>query len=661
VNDTPAGSGGGNYPILQGTLALPDGFPIYFYNDSFSITRRPATVTAGDASKVFGTSDPVIGVSASNFLPADEALLVLSVSRVAGENAGTYSTIPAVSLNPSAVDDVLRSYQVGYAFGKFTITKAPVTVSAVAAGIIYGSADPAFRFTYSPLPGGMVVGDIDASPVCGVSAPHVNAGSYPIACSGAADNNLTFVYNTEPFTVAPKTVTLAINSKSRAYGVANPALDAVASGVLAGDTLNYTLSTTANALSPIGSYPITAALGSNPNYVVQVTGGTLNISLGAVTITANPKTKVYGNANPALDAVIAGLAPGDTLQYSLSTPATPTSAVGGYPITVSAGINPNYVVTVVNSTLIVTPRPIAVTANPLSMTYGGPEPALSYAFAGGPLVGTDTFTGGLSRAPGTGASSYPISRGTLALNANYTLSFTGANLTISPKAATVTAGNAQKVVDQLDPVLTVTGSGFLTTDVITLTVTRAAGEAAGTYLITPLATGTAVGNYIIAYTSGMFTIISDNRPPVCGKAYGGEIWPPNHKRFYVAPVRGVLDPEGGAVTILVTGIWQDEQIDSTGDGQFSPDGNGIGTSTAWVRAERNGHQNKAAGNGRVYEILFTATDNRGAQCTGSVLYGVPHDQGQRPEAIDSGMRYDSTGVVPGARDKSQIHQNSPRP
>ena len=257
--------------------------------------------------------------------------------------------------------------------------------------------------------------------------------------------------------------------------------------------------------------------------------------------------------------------------------------------------------------------------------------------------------------------SYAISRGTLTLSANYAVTFTGALFTITPKAATVIAGNAQKIVGQLDPVLPVSGAGFAPGDAVVLSATRVVGEAVGTYLITPLATGTEVGNYTIAYTPGVFTIISDNRPPVCGNAYGGEIWPPNHKRFYAAPIRGVVDPEGGPVTILVTGIWQDELIDSTGDGKFSPDGNGVGTSTAWVRAERNGHGNKAPGNGRVYEILFTATDDRGAQCTGSVLYGVPHDQGQRPEAIDSGVRYDSTGVVPGARDKSQIHQNSPRP
>jgi hypothetical protein len=148
---------------------------------------------------------------------------------------------------------------------------------------------------------------------------------------------------------------------------------------------------------------------------------------------------------------------------------------------------------------------------------------------------------------------------------------------------------------------------------------------------------------------------------VCTVATGGEIWPPNHKKFYAAPINNVSDPEGGTVSILITGIWQDEPIDSTGDGKFSPDGQGVGTNKAWVRAERNGHGNKATGNGRVYEILFKATDNKGASCTGSVIYSVPHDQGNGGTAIDSGVRYDSTGVVPGARNKSQIHQNSSQP
>lgn len=156
------------------------------------------------------------------------------------------------------------------------------------------------------------------------------------------------------------------------------------------------------------------------------------------------------------------------------------------------------------------------------------------------------------------------------------------------------------------------------------------------------------------------TIVPNNAAPVCTAATGGEIWPPNHKKFYAAAISGVSDPDGNPITIIITGILQDEPTDSTGDGQFAPDGR-IESGQAWIRAERNGHGNKAAGNGRVYEIMFTATDGNGGSCTGSAFWTVPQNQGHRSSAIDDGVRYDSTGVTAGARDQNQIHQKGPKP
>ncbi len=65
----------------------------------------------------------------------------------------------------------------------------------------------------------------------------------------------------------------------------------------------------------------------------------------------------------------------------------------------------------------------------------------------------------------------------------------------------------------------------------------------------------------------------------------------------------------------------------------------IGTDTARIRAERNGN-----GNGRVYEIIFVATDSMGAQSVGSVKVCVPHDQGKGSGCSDDGQLYDATGI-----------------
>jgi hypothetical protein len=108
---------------------------------------------------------------------------------------------------------------------------------------------------------------------------------------------------------------------------------------------------------------------------------------------------------------------------------------------------------------------------------------------------------------------------------------------------------------------------------------------------------------------------------------------------------GVTDPDGDPITITITRITQDEPLNTVGDGNFEPDGAGVGTSVAQVRAERTGTP-RVPGNGRVYRIEFSASDGRGGECTGSVAVCVPHDQGNRSVCIDDGQRYNSvTGAT----------------
>jgi streptogramin lyase len=131
-----------------------------------------------------------------------------------------------------------------------------------------------------------------------------------------------------------------------------------------------------------------------------------------------------------------------------------------------------------------------------------------------------------------------------------------------------------------------------------------------------------------------------NRAPDCSGAFPSldSLWPPNHK-FVDINVLGVTDPDGDPFTINIDSIFQDEPTDTYGDGSFAPDGMGVGTDTASVRAERSGTK-KVPGNGRVYHISFTANDGVGGACMGDVQVGVPHDKKDIP--IDDGALYDST-------------------
>ncbi|MBF8297257.1 MAG: hypothetical protein HW389_3802, partial [Bacteroidetes bacterium] len=161
----------------------------------------------------------------------------------------------------------------------------------------------------------------------------------------------------------------------------------------------------------------------------------------------------------------------------------------------------------------------------------------------------------------------------------------------------------------------------------------------GTTAVTYTATDPAGNTATCSFT------VTVNRSPSCSATPSiAQLWPPNHKMVDIT-IQGVTDPDGDPVTITITKITQDEPLNTLGDGNTEPDGAGVGTSIAQVRAERSGTP-RVPGNGRVYVITYSASDGRGGTCTGSVAVCVPHDQGGRSVCIDDGQKYNSvTGAI----------------
>lgn len=136
-----------------------------------------------------------------------------------------------------------------------------------------------------------------------------------------------------------------------------------------------------------------------------------------------------------------------------------------------------------------------------------------------------------------------------------------------------------------------------------------------------------------------------NQAPDCSAAAPSQasLWPPNHQLVPIL-VLGLSDPEGDALTTTILGIHQDEDVDVLGDGNFAPDGDGVGSSIAMVRAERSGTP-KVPGDGRVYHIAFLVEDGHGGACAGEVVVGVPHDRDGTPP-VDGGPLFDSLNAQP---------------
>ena len=120
------------------------------------------------------------------------------------------------------------------------------------------------------------------------------------------------VTNAFTLTLEPAALTVIALAQTKPYGGNDPTLTYVVSGLQLSDTAATVLSgalARAAGESVAGSpYSISqGTLAANSNYTISFTGNSLTITSAALAITAQPKTKTYGAADPALTFTVSGL------------------------------------------------------------------------------------------------------------------------------------------------------------------------------------------------------------------------------------------------------------------------------------------------------------------------------------------------------------------
>ncbi len=127
-----------------------------------------------------------------------------------------------------------------------------------------------------------------------------------------------------------------------------------------------------------------------------------------------------------------------------------------------------------------------------------------------------------------------------------------------------------------------------------------------------------------------------NDPPVCTSAQPSivSLWAPNQTMVPIS-ITGITDPNNDPITITYPSVTQDEPISGLFATDLSPDA-AVSGQQILLRAERG-----PRGDGRVYEVHFTATDSQGGSCNGTVKVRVPHSK--KDTAVDSGQAYNSFG------------------
>ena len=323
--------------------------------------ENPATnKSAGGGEVTYSSSDP-------NVATVDEN------GTVTARNVGTTT----ISASAAAVDGKYTEAKATY---QLTVTARPIFLTITPVTYYYGQPGVSFTPSLRTVSGSLAEGDDYKTLKLSWSSVGTmwKAGTFDVnATSYNSNYNVTFD-GTGKLIVLPRPITVTVDAASRVYGEANPTFAAQQTGGMGfvnGETvasLGLSLSSTATATSPVGSYDVTGTA-SNGNYAVKVEGtDALTITAKAITVTVNEATRPYGEANPTFTAAapssaLVGEDAIESLGLSLSAPtATTTSDVGKYDVTGSAN-NRNYEVTIDGANkLTVTKKEL--TANDLEFT-----------------------------------------------------------------------------------------------------------------------------------------------------------------------------------------------------------------------------------------------------------------------------------------------------
>lgn len=496
-------------------------------------------VSAASAEKTYDgqplTKADVTDYTKSQLMSGDTIQVTMTASSTI-TNAGTQpNVIESIKIMRNGVD-VTNEYQFGTPkAGELKINKMNVTLTVTDKDKTYGESDPSFGYTTDVTPGADFTVSINRE-----TGENVKTDGTQYAVNATVSNpnyNVTVVPG--KLTINPREITLTANSGAKSYGSDDPAViyadPQITSGSFApGESFDKVVDSITRAPGEnVGNYAVNIGLKTNPNYNVTANPGNLEITPSTVTVSITPfdNSKTYGETDPALIATVGGLPEGTLVagrDYELVR--AEGDVVGTYAITVKllGNTGTNYgTISLGEGTFTVNPRPVTLTANNGSKTYGQTDAqALPADWKGatltvGNLIGTDSLNYSVSRTGAENAGTYAVVI-TLGNNPNYDVTTVDGTFVIHKKTIDVYANDAQKTYGDSDPSFSATASGLVGEDKLDFTFTREDGENVGDYAIT-VNTGN-YDNYIInPIPGGKLTINPKDvtvTPNPSGKVYG---------------------------------------------------------------------------------------------------------------------------------------------
>ncbi|KQY35877.1 hypothetical protein ASD38_04860 [Caulobacter sp. Root487D2Y] len=459
----------GDFTNTGGLLKLIDGRSLtvvgtVWSTGTVSLTSHAGMTFAGTGRvQADGTGDAAMLASDGVFTNARGAdavtaangrwlIYTQAVGAPLGSTAGnTFNGLAGKSFYGSAYDFSNETFATPVNAGnRFVYAYQPtLTVTPDSRTVIYDGTIPTTSATIAGLVNGDLAADAwsGAPTVSGATSKVVGTYILTAAAGGlASDLNYAFGYGTGSLRIDPKALTAVLTANTRTYDGTTAATGSIGlTGVVAGDAVGAS-GTYAFADKTAGTGKTVTASGmalsgaDAGNYTLTSTAaGTADILKKDLTGALTADTKTYDGTVAATGSIgLTGVVAGDAVSASGSYAFADKNVGTGKTVTASGSVLAgadagNYSLTSVSAALAdILRRQVSVAANSLFKPFGQVEPTLTYRVTVGDLAAGDAFTGALGREVGEIPGSYAITRGTLALSANYDLTFTGAVFTIRP-------------------------------------------------------------------------------------------------------------------------------------------------------------------------------------------------------------------------------------
>ena len=514
-----------------------DGYEDFFASEPIEVTiNRQSIIVSGitASNKIYDGNTTATLVYTNATLTGkvgSEELTVSATGIFADKNVGTGKTVTISDLTLGGTD--AGNYELA-ASGQQTeatanITAAEITVTGITAeNKVYNGNTTATLVCTNATFTDKVDGDVLSVTATGTFADAnvgtekvvtisdltlggTDAGNYELAASGQQTEATA--------DITAKALTITADSDTKVYdGTALTKDSYTNTELVTGDQIeSVTVTGSQTNAGTINNVPSAAVIKNSAddivtaNYDITYSNGTLEVTPKTLTVTAEGKSKAYGEDDPALTYTSEGLINDDIITGALTREAGENA--GTYAILqggVTAGNN--YAISYTGANLTITKVGLTVIAKNYAITYGDAPAGNGVTCEGFVNSETASVLGGTLDYDysytqyGDVGSTYAITPKGLT-STNYDITFAPGTLTVNAKEVGIEWANTSVTYDGKQHVPTATATGLVNNDEVGITVTGAQTNA-GNYTATSSAlTGVKKGNYLLpAANTQSFTI-----------------------------------------------------------------------------------------------------------------------------------------------------------